>query len=71
MQIFKGKTYKTRNGLTTNPLKESNNGTKYILESEIKEPEHENLSVRAWLKNGRFLTSGIDHRLDLIEEVEN
>lgn len=71
MLIFKGKIYKTRNGLITNPLKESKNGTNYVLESEIKEPEHKTPSVRAWLKNGRFLISGIDHNLDLIEEIIN
>lgn len=71
MEIFKGKIYKTRNGLITNPLKESKNGTNYVLESEIKEPEHEGLSVRSWLKNGQFLISGIDHKLDLIEEITN
>jgi len=71
MEIFKGKTYKTRNGSITNPLKESNNGTNYVLESEIKEPEHETLSVRSWLKNGRFLISSIDHDLDLVEEIIN
>ena len=69
MEIFKGKTYKTRNGLITGPLKDSKNGTNYALESEIKEPEYESMSIRSWLKNGRFLTSGIDHKLDLIEEI--
>lgn len=69
MEIFKGKIYKTRNGLITKPLKDSNNGTNYVFESEMKEPEHESVSVRAWLKDGRFLISGIDHDLDLIEEI--
>lgn len=69
MLIFKDKIYKTRNGLITNPLKESKNGTNYIFESEIKETEHESISVCSWLKNGSFLTSSIEHRLDLIEEI--
>jgi len=71
MVIFKGKTYKTRNGLITNPLKESKNGTNYALESEIKEPEYSEPSICSWLKNGRFLTSSVDHDLDLIEENTN
>lgn len=71
MEIFKGKIYKTRNGLTTGPLKESKNGTNYVMESEIKELGYESLSIRAWLKNGRILISSIDHDLDLVEEVIN
>lgn len=71
MEIFKGKAYKTRNGLITGPLRESKNGTNYVLESKIKEPGYESLFIRAWLKNGRFLISSIDHDLDLIEEVIN
>lgn len=71
MEIFKGKTYKTRNGLIASPLKNSNNGTNYVLESEIKETEHETPSICSWLRNGLFLASGIDHRLDLIEEITN
>lgn len=64
-----GKKYVTRNGLITNPLTKSNNGTSYMFESKVNEPEFETPSVRCWLGNGKFLTSNVDHRLDLIAEI--
>ena len=64
-----GKKYKTRNGLITEPLIKSNNGTSYIFESKLNEPEFKSPSVREWLKNGKFLIAGHNHRLDLVEEI--
>ena len=69
MKLEKGKQYKTRSGLITDPLKIVDNGTSYRFESELKEPEYKTPSVRTWLVSGRFLTSDTNHKLDLIEEA--
>jgi hypothetical protein len=69
IQLEIGKKYITRNGLVTEPLIKSNNGTRYFFESKLNEPEHSTPSICAWLGNGKFLASGVNHRLDLISEV--
>jgi hypothetical protein len=69
IQLEIGKKYITRNGLITEPLIKSNNGTRYFFESKLNEPEFDTLSVRSWLGNGRFLTSNVNHSLDLISEI--
>ena len=66
IKIEVGKSYILRNGLKTSPLKLVNNGTNYVFEAEVKEPEEEVNYVINWLKNGRFLNTNVDHRLDII-----
>jgi hypothetical protein len=65
-----GQKYRLRNGLETSEIRLANNGTNYIFESEVIEPEHETPSIMAWNKNGRFLADGIESRLDIIEQTK-
>lgn len=71
MKLKAGKQYKTRNGLTTPPLYIAKNGTNYIFEAKMQEPEYPkgDLSFLNWLENGRKLCDGYDHGLDLVEEI--
>lgn len=69
IQLKAGKKYVTRNGVVTPPLEISKNGTNYKFSAKIQEPEYDDLSVRDWLENGKFLTLGVDHRLDIIAEA--
>lgn len=55
-----------RNGLKTSPLRKSNNGTNYIFDADVQEPEHKTKSILSWKANGRFLTNTTDHRLDIV-----
>jgi len=70
MELQIGKQYYTRNGLKTEPLRESNNGTNYKFEAVMYEPQHKTPSIRDWLPNGRYLTGEIQHGFDLVCEVE-
>ena len=65
-EIIIGKEYILRGGLKTGPIRKSNNGTNYIFEAEVKEPQHEDLSIVSWKQNGRFLIDTKDHNLDII-----
>ena len=64
-----GQKYRLRNGLETSEIKRANNGTNYIFEASVKEPEYETPSIMAWKWNGKFLTNSIDHKFDIIEPI--
>jgi len=68
MNLKIGNSYKLRNGLKTPPLKKEKNGTNYVFVADVKEPEHKEKSKMCWLKNGRYLSSNINYRYDIIEE---
>lgn len=62
------KTYTLRNGLKTGPIRKSNNGTNYVWEAEVQEPEHKTPSVMSWKRYGAFLTGSL-HKFDIVEDV--
>ena len=68
MNIQIGKKYMLRNGLITDEIKLSNNGTNYAFQASLKEPEHSEKSILCWLKNGRYLTNFDDHAKDIVSE---
>lgn len=70
MKLQIGKQYYTRNGLKTGPLRKSNNGTSYVFEATVNEPQHKTPSIRGWLPNGIYLANEIQHDLDLVLEAE-
>jgi len=61
-----GKVYTLRNGLTTSPLKASNNGTSYTFSALIEEPGMYPATNMSWLPNGRFLGNAMPHVNDII-----
>jgi len=67
MNIQTGKKYILRNGLITDEVKMSNNGTNYRYEATVKEHEHKVKSVLCWLKNGSYLTND-EHAKDIVSE---
>lgn len=66
-----GKKYVLRNGLVTEEIREANNGTKYVFEAKVREPEHDTPTVACWLKSGRFLSDFTEHRLDIVSELND
>ena len=68
--IEKGKRYRLRNGLETAEMTESNNGTNYKFEAEVKEPQHNTPSVYSWLGNGRYLNRHQESKFDIMSEIE-
>jgi hypothetical protein len=64
-----GKKYRLRNGLTTTVKKNKNNGTGYIFEGLIKEPQHKTPTHASWLRNGVLVHLNIKHPLDILEEL--
>jgi hypothetical protein len=69
MNIEINKRYMLRDGKITEPLKYSNNGTAYILESKLFCPIDEKYFVANWLSNGRYLTEFYPSHLDIFEKV--
>ena len=65
-----GESYILRNGLKTGPIRVANNGTNYKFEANVKEPEHEDDSILAWLPNGRYLTNIQPNRYDVVRLLE-
>lgn len=65
-----GKRYMLRNGMTTSPIRTSNNGTNYVFEADIYVPGYATPSVFSWLRNGSFLTVAESHRYDIVKEIE-
>jgi hypothetical protein len=64
-----GKQYVMRNGEITPPLEfDSKCGTNYKFEAWVQEKEHPTPSLFYWLKNGIFLTKGVEHKYDIIKE---
>jgi hypothetical protein len=64
-----GKIYKLRNGLITEPIELSKNGTNYKFSAKVKEPQHKDKSVLSWMVNGKSLTNNIEYKYDIIEEI--
>lgn len=58
---------KLRNGLITEPIQMSSDGTNYVFEAKVTEPQHKEPSVLSWLKNGSALTRSKEHKHDIIE----
>jgi len=69
LKIEIGKRYVLRNGIITDKIKLSNNGTNYIYEATIQEPEYKDKSVACWLKNGSYLTTGHESQNDIVSEA--
>jgi hypothetical protein len=69
MKIEINKRYMLRDGKITQPLKLSNNGTKYIFESKLFCPIDEKYFVASWLISGRYLSQFESHHLDIFEKV--
>lgn len=67
MNIQIGKRYILRNGLITDEIKLSNNGTNYRIEAKVQEPGYKNKSVLSWLRNGSYGTVQ-EHPKDIIME---
>ncbi len=61
-----GKRYILRNGIITEPIEKSKNGTSYRICASVKEPQFEKLSIMSWLENGKFLSSNIEHEHDIV-----
>jgi len=67
MNIQTGKKYILRNGLITDEIKLSNNGTNYHFQAEVQDPGYKDKSVLCWLKNGSYLTND-EHAKDIVSE---
>jgi len=61
-----GKSYFLRNGLKTSEIKRSNNGTNYIFEAKVQEPNKKGESFLCWLGNGKFFGNNTEHKHDII-----
>jgi len=68
MNIEIGKKYVLRNGLITDEIKLSNNGTNYRIEAKVQEHDHKDKSVLCWLKNGHYLTNEYESAKDIVSE---
>lgn len=70
LKLKKGSCYILRNGLETSPLRLSKDGTNYIFEADVQEPQYDTKSVLCWLRSGRHLTNNIENRFDVVKEKE-
>lgn len=71
IKISVGKCYILRNGLTTNPVRKSDNGTSYKFSAEVYTHEHKNPSIFDWKINGRYLHDGINSPYDIVKLLGN
>ena len=63
-----GKKYILRNKLVTSKLRLSNNGTNYIYEADVNDPQFKTPSVLSFLKSGRCLSNNVKTDQDIIGE---
>lgn len=68
LKIEVGKKYKLRNGLVTEEIKLADNGTSYVFEAKVLEAGFYHRSILYWKRDGSFLISGTESKLDIIEE---
>lgn len=56
-----------RDGIITEPIEASNNGTNYKFEAKVLESGYKTKSVLYWLESGSFVTNSVKHKNDIIE----
>jgi hypothetical protein len=66
LKIEIGKRYILRNGLVTEPIELSKNGTNYIYQAKVMEDGYTTPSVLSWLKDGVSLTRLKESKKDIV-----
>ena len=62
-----GKSYTLNNGLTTSPLRKSNNGTNYTFEADVKRSlDDDEPSILSWLPTGKYVGANVESEYDII-----